>query len=259
MTVEHAARSCRYSPKHPDNQRCEITLADLLKDRVALITGASRGIGAAVAKGFAAEGAHVILIARTIGGLEEVDDDIQAAGGSATLVEMDLRDTPAIDRLGANIYERWGRLDILVANGGALGQLTPIHQYDPALWEEVMAVNLTANQRLVRSMDPLLRLSDAGRAIFVSSTAARGARPFWGAYAVSKAALEAMVRSYAAENVKSKLRINMINPGATRTGMRAAAFPGEDPSSVKAPETLVPLFLELASPDCLTHGDLIDA
>lgn len=234
-------------------------MGDLLKDRIALITGASRGIGAAVAKGLAGEGAHVILTARTIGGLEEVDDAIRAAGGSATLVEMDLRDSPAIDRLGANIYERWGKLDILVANGGALGQLTPIHQYDPAVWEEVIAVNLTANQRLVRSMDPLLRLSDAGRAIFVSSTAAHVARPFWGAYAVSKAALEAMVRSYAAENVKSKLRINLVNPGPTRTGMRAAAFPGEDPAGVKPPEDLVPLFLELASPDCLTHGDLIDA
>jgi NAD(P)-dependent dehydrogenase (short-subunit alcohol dehydrogenase family) len=147
-------------------------VVDLLKDRVALITGASRGIGAAVATGFAAEGAHVILTARTIGGLEEVDDEIQGAGGSATLVEMDLRDSLAIDRLGANLYERWGKLDVLVANGGVLGQLTPIHQYDPDVWEEVIAVNLTANQRLVRSMDPLLRLSDAGRAIFVSSSAA---------------------------------------------------------------------------------------
>jgi NAD(P)-dependent dehydrogenase (short-subunit alcohol dehydrogenase family) len=234
-------------------------VADLLKNRIALITGASRGIGAAVAKGFAAEGAHVILTARTIGGLEEVDDEIQAAGGSATLVEMDLRDSLAIDRLGANIYERWGKLDVLVANGGALGQLTPIHQYDPDVWEEVIAVNLTANQRLVRSMDPLLRLSDAGRAIFVSSSAAHNFQPFWGAYAVSKAALDAMVRCYAAENVRSKLRINIINPGATRTGMRAAAFPGEDPMSLKVPKDLVPLFLELASPDCLPHGDLITA
>ena len=234
-------------------------MADLLKDRIALITGASRGIGAAVAKGFAAEGAHVILTARTIGGLEEVDDEIQAAGGSATLVEMDLRDSLAIDRLGANIYDRWGKLDVLVANGGTLGQLTPIHQYDPDIWEEVIAVNLTANQRLVRSMDPLLRLSDAGRAIFVSSSAAHNSQPFWGAYAVSKAALDAMVRCYAAENVRSKLRINIINPGATRTGMRAAAFPGEDPMSLKAPKDLVPLFLELASPNCRPHGDLINA
>ena len=234
-------------------------MTDLLKDRVALITGASRGIGAALAKGFAAEGAHVILVGRTTGALEEVDDAVRAAGGSATLVVMDLRDYPAIDRLGASIHERWGTLDILVANGGTLGQLTPIHQYDPAVWEEVIAVNLTANQRLVRSMDPLLRLSDAGRAIFVTSGAARNARPYWGAYAVSKAALEAMVRSYAAETTKTKLRINIVDPGRTRTAMRAAAFPGEDPSTLKAPEALVPLFLELASPDCLRHGDLISA
>jgi NAD(P)-dependent dehydrogenase (short-subunit alcohol dehydrogenase family) len=254
-----AAPSFRCSPKLPETLRGRINVGDLLKDRVALITGASRGIGAALAKGFAAEGAHVILTARTIGGLEEVDDEIQAAGGSATLVEMDLLDYPAIDRLGGNIYERWGKLDILIANGGMLGQLTPIHQYDPKIWEEVIAVNLTANQRLVRGMDPLLRLSDAGRAIFVSSGAAYNARPFWGAYAVSKAALDAMVRSYAAENVKSKLRINLVNPGATRTGMRAAAFPGEDPAGLKTAEELLPLFLELASPDCLTHGDLINA
>jgi NAD(P)-dependent dehydrogenase (short-subunit alcohol dehydrogenase family) len=254
-----AARSSPCSPKLPETLRGRFTVGNLLKDRVALITGASRGIGAALAKGFAAEGAHVILTARTIGGLEEVDDEIQAAGGGATLVEMDLQDYPAIDRLGGSIYERWGKLDILIANGGVLGQLTPIHQYDPKIWEEVIAVNLTANQRLVRSMDPLLRLSDAGRAIFVSSGAAHNARPFWGAYAVSKAALDAMVRAYAAENVKSKLRINLVNPGATRTGMRAAAFPGEDPENLKTPEELVPLFLELASPGCLTHGDLISA
>ena len=257
--VAPAERSFPCSPKLPETLRGRFAVGDLLKDRVALITGASRGIGAALAKGFAAEGAHVILTARTVGGLEEVDDEIQAAGGSATLVEMDLSDYPAIDRLGGNIYERWGKLDILIANGGVLGQLTPIHQYDPKIWEEVIAVNLTANQRLVRSMDPLLRLSDAGRAIFVSSGAAYNARPFWGAYAVSKAALDAMVRSYAAENVKSKLRINIVNPGATRTGMRAAAFPGEDPASLKTPEELLPLFLELASPDCVTHGDLINA
>ncbi|MBM86607.1 MAG: oxidoreductase [Rhodospirillaceae bacterium] len=234
-------------------------MADLLKKRIALITGASRGIGSAIAKGFAAEGAHVILVARTVGGLEEVDDEIQAAGGSASLVPMDLKDFPAIDRLGASIHERWGKLDILVANGSMLGQLTPIHQYDPILWDEVIAVNLTANQRLLRSKDPLLRKSNAGRVIFVSSGTAQTARPFWGAYAVSKAGLETMARSYAAENANSKLKINIVNPGATRTNIRAAAYPGEDPKTVKAPKTLVPLFLELASPACLRNGDLIKA
>lgn len=230
-----------------------------LDGRIALVTGASRGIGAALARAFAAAGAHVILTARTVGGLEEVDDDIRAAGGTASLVEMDLRDGPAIDRLGARIHERWSRLDILVANAGILGTLTPLPHQDPDEWDEVVAVNLTANLRLIRSLDPLLRMSDAPRAIFVSSGAARICRPYWGAYAVTKAALDAMVRVYAAENERSALRINIVNPGATRTGMRAAAFPGEDPMSLKTPDALVPLFLELASPASTRHGELIDA
>jgi len=230
-----------------------------LDGRIALVTGASRGIGATLARAFAAAGAHVILTARTVGGLEEVDDDIRAAGGTASLVEMDLRDGPAIDRLGARIHERWSRLDILVANAGILGTLTPLPHQDPAEWDEVVAVNLTANLRLIRSLDPLLRMSDAPRAIFVSSGAARICRPYWGAYAVTKAALDAMVRVYAAENERSALRINIVNPGATRTGMRAAAFPGEDPMSLKTPEALVPLFLELASTASTRHGELIDA
>ena len=230
-----------------------------LDGRIALVTGASRGIGAALARAFAAAGAHVILTARTGGGLEEVDDDIRAAGGTASLVEMDLRDGPAIDRLGARIHERWSRLDILVANAGILGTLTPLPHQDPDEWDEVVAVNLTANLRLIRSLDPLLRMSDAPRAIFVSSGAARICRPYWGAYAVTKAALDAMVRVYAAENQRSALRINIVNPGATRTGMRAAAFPGEDPMSLKTPDALVPLFLELASPASTRHGELIDA
>ncbi|WP_193182261.1 SDR family NAD(P)-dependent oxidoreductase [Nisaea sediminum] len=230
-----------------------------LEGRIAVITGASRGIGAAVAKAFAREGAHVVLVARTVGALEEVDDEIRAAGGSASLVPMDLKDSAAIDRLGAALYERYGKIDILVANGGMLGTLTPMHHYDPQLWDDVIAVNLTANQRLVRSLDPLLRQSDAGRAIFVTCDAAHGERPFWGAYAVSKAALEAMVRSYAAENARGTIRANLLNPGATRTKIRATAYPGEDQASVQAPEELVPLFLELASPDCLRNGDLVDA
>jgi len=230
-----------------------------LDGRIALVTGASRGIGATLARAFAAAGAHVILTARTVGGLEEVDDDIRAAGGTASLVEMDLRDGPAIDRLGARIHERWSRLDILIANAGVLGTLTPLPHQDPDEWDEVVAVNLTANLRLIRSLDPLLRVSDAPRAIFVSSGAARICRPYWGAYAVTKAALDAMVRVYAAENERSALRINIVNPGATRTGMRAAAFPGEDPMSLKTPDALVPLFLELASPASARHGELIDA
>lgn len=234
-------------------------MTGILDGRIAVITGASRGIGAAVAKAFAREGAHVVLVARTVGALEELDDEIRAAGGSASLVPMDLKDFAAIDRLGAALHERYGKLDILVANGGMLGNLTPMHQYDPKLWEDVLSVNLTANQRLVRSLDPLLRQSDAGRAIFVTCDAAHGERPFWGAYAVSKAALEAMVRSYAAENARGTIRANLLNPGPTRTKIRATAYPGEDQSAVKPPEELVPLFLELASPDCRRNGDLVDA
>lgn len=234
-------------------------MTGILDGRIAVITGASRGIGAAVARAFAREGAHVVLVARTVGALEELDDEIQAAGGSASLVPMDLTDYPAIDRLGAALHERYGKIDILVANGGMLGNLTPVHHYDPKLWERVIATNLTANQRLVRSLDPLLRQSDAGRAIFVTSGTASGDKPFWGAYAVSKAALEAMVRSYAAENVKSNIRANLLNPGATRTTLRATAYPGEDQASVKPPEDLAPLFLELASPECRRNGDLVNA
>ncbi|MEO9962481.1 MAG: SDR family NAD(P)-dependent oxidoreductase, partial [Nisaea sp.] len=168
-------------------------------------------------------------------------------------------DYPAIDRLGSALHERYGKIDILVANGGMLGNLTPVHHYDPKLWEKVIATNLTANQRLVRSLDPLLRQSDAGRAIFVTADAAHGEKPFWGAYAVSKAALEAMVRSYAVENTKSNIKANLLNPGATRTTLRATAYPGEDQESVKPPEDLVPLFLELASPECRRNGDLVNA
>jgi len=225
-----------------------------LTDRLVLVTGASRGIGAAVAEAVAAEGAHLILTGRTVGGLEETDDRVTAAGGSATLVPMDMTDTDAVNRLAASIYERWGRLDGLVANHGVLGTLMPMHQYDPKTWDEVIAVNLTACQRLIRAMDPLLRQSDAGRAVFVSSGAAVGERPFWGAYAVSKAALEAMIRSYAAESKGTSLRVNLLDPGATRTGMRAAAYPGEDPQTLPTPEKIAQAFVPLLLPDCPRHG-----
>lgn len=230
-----------------------------LEGRIALITGASRGIGAAVAEAFAREGAHLILVARTVGGLEETDDRVKAAGGTATLVPLDLTDYPAIDRLGASIFERWKKLDVMVANHGVLGVLTPVAMYDPKMWDEVMAVNLSASHRLIRIMDPLLRQSDAGRAIFVTSGAAVGERPNWGAYAVSKAALEAMVRSYAGETRKTKLRINLLNPGAVRTKMRATAFPGEDPMTLKTPEDIAPAFVDLADPACTRHGERVDA
>lgn len=233
-------------------------MAGLLENRLALITGASRGIGRAVALAYAAEGAHVILVARTTGALEEVDDEIQALGGKATLVPLDLTDSEAIDRLGATIFERWGHLDILVGNAGILGTLTPVGHISPKDWDEVMNINLTANWRLIRSMDPLLRRSDAGRALFVTSGAAQSCKPYWGAYAATKAALNAIVTSWAHEMENTQVRVNLINPGATRTDMRAKAMPGEDPMSLPSPSDLTPLFVKLALPDLKTNGEIVD-
>ncbi|MGB0681797.1 MAG: SDR family NAD(P)-dependent oxidoreductase [Magnetovibrionaceae bacterium] len=227
-----------------------------LDGRLALITGASRGIGRAVALAYAAEGAHVIALARTKGALEELDDEIQELGGEATLVPADLMDPMNIDRIGGALYERFGKLDILVGNAGVLGTMGPITHIEPKSWDMTVGINLTANWRLIRSMDPLLRQSDAGRAIFVSSGAANGPRPFWGGYAVSKVALEMLAKTYALENAKTKIRVNLIDPGATRTGMRADAYPGEDPMTLKTPEALAELFIELASPACNAQGEL---
>ncbi|MFT6509441.1 MAG: NAD(P)-dependent dehydrogenase (short-subunit alcohol dehydrogenase family) [Parvibaculaceae bacterium] len=233
-------------------------MAGLLENRLALITGASRGIGRAVALAYAAQGAHVILVARTTGALEEVDDEIQAAGGKATLVPLNITDGEAIDRLGATIFERWGHLDILVGNAGVLGTLTPVGHIAPKDWDEVMNINLTANWRLIRSMDPLLRRSDAGRALFVTSGAAESCKPYWGGYAASKAALNAIVTSWAHEMENTPVRVNLINPGATRTDMRAKAMPGEDPMSLPSPADLAPLFVQLALPDLKTNGEIVD-
>ena len=210
-----------------------------LDGRIALITGASRGIGRAVAKRFALEGAHPILIARTQAALEELDDEIRSACGvEATLVPMDLKDYAAIDKIGAALYERFGKLDVMVAYAGLLGVLTPMHQIDPKVWDEVMSVNLTACWRLTRSMDPLLRASDSGRAIYVTSTVGQQPRAFWGSYAVSKAALDMMAKVYAEETQKTNIRVNILNPGPTRTGMRASAMPGEDPQTLKTADSI---------------------
>lgn len=227
-----------------------------LAGRVAIVTGASRGIGYQAAKGFAAAGAHVIAVARTVGGLEELDDEIKAGGGTATLVPLDLKDSAGIDRLGAAIFERWGKLDILLANAGVLGQLSPLGHIPPKVWDDVMAVNVTANWRLIRSLDPLLRLSDAGRALFVSSGAARNCRPYWGPYSVSKAALEALVRTYAEEMRNTPVRVAAIDPGRTRTAMRAQAMPGEDPGTLPSASEIVPYLIEMASPDFARTGTL---
>jgi len=230
---------------------------DRLAGNIALITGASRGIGAAVARRFAAEGAHVVLAARTVGGLEEVDDAIRAAGGTATLVPVDLRDFIKIDELAARLFERWGRLDILVGNAAAFGVFSPLGHIDPKTWAEVVDLNLTANWRLIRAMDPLLRAAPAGRAIFVTSRVARGAFPYWGPYAVSKAALEMLVKIYAGEVAKTRARVNLLDPGMVRTRLRARAFPGEDPGKVPPPESVADLFLELASPECTCNGEIV--
>jgi NAD(P)-dependent dehydrogenase (short-subunit alcohol dehydrogenase family) len=237
-----------------------------LQNRIALITGASRGIGAAVAERFAAEGAHVVLVARTRGGLEDVDDRIRAAldlgtdaDSPVTLLELDLTDLDAVDRIGPSIAQRFGKLDIVVGNAGLLGEMSPMHHIDAKVWTDVVDVNLNANWRLIRTTDPLLRQSDAGRAVFVTSGAAHGKRPFWGAYAVTKATLEMMVTCWAAETEKTAMRINLLDPGATRTGMRADAYPGEDPATVKPPEDLADAFVDLCSPSCDRHGDVVRA
>ena len=235
------------------------TAAGKLAGRIAVITGASRGIGAATAKIFAAEGAHVILVARTQGGLEEIDDEIRAAGGTATLVPMDLTDYDKIDEMGATIFERYGKLDILIANAGMLGTMGPINHIDPKIWEQTLAVNVTANWRLIRSFDPLLRQSDAGRAIFLTSFAAQVHRAYWGIYATSKAALDMMVMTYAQEILKTNVTANLFNPGKTRTIMRAEAYPGEDPETVKVPEFTASQLVDLVLPSCKLNGEIITA
>jgi NAD(P)-dependent dehydrogenase (short-subunit alcohol dehydrogenase family) len=230
-----------------------------LSGRVALVTGASRGIGRAISLALAAQGVHVIALARTQGALEELDDAIIAQGGTATLVPADLKDFDALDRLGAAIHERWGKLDILIGNAGILGPLAPLGHVPIKQWDEIMAVNVTANWRLIRSLDPLLRVSDAGRAVFVSSGAAHKCRPYWGPYSVSKAALEALAVTYAHETRDvSPVRVMLVNPGPLRTAMRATAMPGEDPLSLETPEDLAPHIFELCQPEWQESGLIYD-
>lgn len=227
-----------------------------LAGRVTLVTGASRGIGRAVARRFAAEGAELVLVARTQAGLEELDDEIRAAGRQATLVPADLNEYEVIDRIGAAIFARWGRLDVLVGCAGSLGTLGPLAQITPEEWQQVLGLNLTANWRLIRSCDPLLRASPSGRVIFVTSGVA-GGRAYWGTYAVSKAGLETLARTYAAETMKTGVRVNLIDPGPTRTRMRAAAYPGEDPQTLKPPEAITEPFVALAEASETRSGEII--
>ena len=215
-----------------------------LAGRIALITGASRGIGAAVARRFAAEGAHVVLVARTVGALEEVDDQIQAAGGSVTLVPLDLTEFDKIDQMGAALYERFGRLDILVGNAGHIGSLGPMSHQDPKVFKRVMETNVIANYRLIRSMEPLLKLAPAGRAVFTACAAGHEATAYWSAYAVSKAALEMMARTWAAELTKTNVKVALLDPGPVATQLRRTAFPGEDQAAMKQPDDVAGLFLD---------------
>jgi NAD(P)-dependent dehydrogenase (short-subunit alcohol dehydrogenase family) len=229
-----------------------------LAGRVAVVTGASRGIGRSVSLALAREGARVVAIARSVGGLEELDDEIRAAGGeSATLVPLDLADLDRLDPLGPHLLQRFGGVDVLVGNAALLGTLGPLAHHDPKLWNEVFAINVHANWRLIRTLEPLLRRAEAGRAVFVTSGAATNPRAYWGAYTASKSALDRMVQCWAQELAATSVRVNLLSPGATRTAMRANAFPGEDPVTLKPPEALDELFLSLVLPSSTRHGEIV--
>ncbi|PSM17127.1 oxidoreductase [Nitratireductor sp. StC3] len=253
------------SPRARNSKRSspDVTSSPDLTGRLALVTGASRGIGYHIAKQMAAAGAHVIAVARTVGGLEELDDEIKAehartGKGEATLVPLDLADMAGIDRLGGAIHERWGKLDILVANAGVLGVVAPIGHVEAKVFEKVMTLNVTATWRLIRSLDPLLRAADAGRAIVLSSGAAHSARAYWGPYAASKAAVEALARSWADETKNTPLRVNIVNPGVARTAMRAQAMPGEDPDTLPHPTEVAAQIVPLAGLDITETGKIWD-
>ena len=221
-----------------------------LTGKIALVTGASRGIGAATAQALAKAGAHVILTARTEAGLIEVDDRIAAAGGTATIAPLDLADCDGIDRLAAALTARWGKLDVLVSNAAALGTLTPVPHIAPKEFDKLVALNLTASWRLIRAFDPLLRAADAGRLLLLTTTVASEPRAYWGTYAATKAAADMLALTYAEEvRNTSNVRVALVNPGATRTRMRAAAFPGEDPATVKDPGVVADALVALLEGD----------
>jgi NAD(P)-dependent dehydrogenase (short-subunit alcohol dehydrogenase family) len=231
-----------------------------LAGRLALITGASRGIGRAIALRYAQEGAQIIAVARTQGALEELDDEVRKISGQpAVLIAESITDVAKINQVGAALHERFGKLDILVGSAGDLGQLSPMGHYKPKMWHDIFDINLHANWYLLAALDPLLRQSDAGRAIFVSSIVATEVRMYWGPYAVSKAALEHMVKIYALEMAHTNVRANIVNPGGVRTKMRAAAFPGEDPATLPAPEDIVDIFVDLAEASCDANGETFHA
>ena len=228
----------------------------MTKDKVALVTGASRGIGYQVALGLAKENVHVIALARTTGGLEELDDEIRQINGTATLVPVGLNDFEAIDRLGDSINERWGKLDILIANAGTLGEVTPLNMMEPKMFDNVFDVNVTANYRLIRALDKMMRQAEYARGVFVTSGAVRNCKAFVGPYAASKAALETMVKCYADEIKNTNVRVNLLDPGTVRTNMRAEYAPGENPLEVTPPEMIVPEMLEMCSQKCQKNGEV---
>src|ERR1700733_3834406 len=227
-------------------------------DRIALVTGASCGIGYATALALAGGGAHVVALARTVGGLEELDDAVRAAGGSATLTPLDIRDYPALHRLAAPLNERYGRLDVLVGNAAVAGVPSPLDHIEPKAWDESLGINLTANWHLIRAMDPLLKRSSAGRAVFITSGVATSARAYWAPYSVSKGALDVLVRTYAEEMSSTNVRVNLFNPGPTRTRMRALAMPGEDPATLPAPDEVAAKIVDPCLPDSTENGKLYD-
>lgn len=229
-----------------------------LAGKIVLVTGASRGIGYFAAREAGRRGAHVVAVARTVGGLEELDDEIRAAGSETTLVPLDLTDFDGLDRLGKAIFDRWGRLDGVIGNAASLGPITPVAHIKPRDFDRTFALNVTANYRLIRSVDLLLRQSAAGRAVFVSSSAAESARPYWGLYAASKAALETLVKSYADETAASTVRVNLFRPGAVRTAMRAQAMPGEDPETLPHPEAVAPRLVDMVAPAYAATRQLVD-
>ena len=245
-------------PLEPEGaRRKSVQRGARLKDRLALITGASRGLGAALAHRFAAEGAHLVLLARDKAALEKLDDELRADGHGATLVPLDLRQFDQLDAMAASLHERFGKVDIFVSCAAALGHLAPTGHFDPVHWQEIIDVNITANWRLIRALDPLLRAAPAGRAIFTTCIAARETEPYWAPYAASKAALEALVKSYAEEIAQTPLRVNLVDPGPMRTALRFAAFPFEERDKIKPPEEATEPFVALAEVSCTQNGELI--
>jgi NAD(P)-dependent dehydrogenase (short-subunit alcohol dehydrogenase family) len=225
-----------------------------LEGKVALVTGASRGLGYATALNLAKEGAHIVATARTRGGLEELDDAVKAVGSTTTLVPMNITDFDAIDRLGAAIFERWKKLDVLIGNAGTLGKLTPLAHLEPKVWDESLAINVTSNYRLIRSMDTLLQAAPHGRAVFVTSGLAYKCFPYWGTYTIGKAALEALMKTYAAEVATTNLRVNCFSPGPTRTKMRATAMPGEDPETLPTADEVSAQMVAMCLQDFVDNG-----